>query len=199
MKKFNFRNLYFALSLALLFTFADSAVYIFLAIHHGLPTADQPTPGQLPYQTASDISPRVQCVTAEDELVITETYTQCGHTEETHLSGASEFVSLSYDQLTAEGWDVAETGEQRLKLSRTRDALCPTEAACRLICLTDRGVAVYQGTIAHRGNMLMEMPLQLSELPPELTDALAADGYQLASEDELNAVLESLDELAAPE
>lgn len=189
------RRFWFVLSLVLVFVFAASASYIFMAVHDGLP--DDAEPYEEPYKAAGEITPRVQRIEAEDELLVKETYTRCGHTEQSHISGDSDFLALSYDQLTAEGWDVAECGERLLELSREYDDLCPTDAGRRLICMTERGVAVYQGTAAHRGNMLLEMPVEFSELPPELMTALQADGYQMESQEELNELLESLDELTS--
>ena len=186
------KRFWFILSLGLTFTFAASASYIFMAIHGGLREVDQPYRA---YQAVGDVTPRVQRVEAADRLLISELYTGCGHTESCEVSGESEFLSLSYDQLTAEGWAVAQTGEHRLSLSRQHDSLCPADAARRLICLTERGAAVYQGTAQHRGNMLLEMPLELSELPPDLMTALASGGYQMESQAELDELLESLDEL----
>lgn len=198
------RSFFFVCSLALLSAFSAAATYIFLATDYPINTADTPTSGQYQtdpayqtYRAAADFATGVQSIQTDDELTIHKTYSKCGHTETSTLSGLSEFAHLTYDQLTAEGWDIAATGNHHLSLSRTYDELCPTDADCRLICRTERGIAVYQGTATHRGNMLLEMPLQFSEVPPDILAAITGVGYQLSSQDELNAVLESLDELAA--
>lgn len=184
------RKLWFGLSLAVVFVFAASASYIYFVLAEGAPEVDKP------YKAATEITARSPQVAADMRVTRREVYA-CGYTAEEVLDNGGEFRGLTFDQLAGDGWNVAQTGEKSLEITRQVADMCPIEQEKRLIVDSGRGLAVYRGTAAHRGDLLLEMPVDMSELPPELTEALAAGGYQLESQAELDELLESLDELIA--
>ncbi len=190
------RRFWFVVSLILVFVFTASASYIYFAL------ADSPKEVDEPYMAlgtpVTQLAAEVKTVLPEVQLTIRETYPACGHTQEEVVKAAeSDMLGLAFDELALAGWSVAQIGEQRLLLEREQEGLCPEEAAQRLLCQTERGLAVYEGNLQHTGQLLLEMPVgSLSaELPPDFLASLAAGGYQLASQSELDELLESLDEL----
>lgn len=181
------RRFWFGLSLALVFGFAAVSSYIMLVL-----AADDGAEVDEPYKAVSEVEVQVPTVTEDMQVTVRQTYA-CGYQDE--QTDAGELLGLSFDQLSRDGWDVAKVGENRLEISREQTGLCPIEDEQRLLCRTERGLAVYRGAAAHRGPMLLEMPLNFAELPPDLAAALDGEGYQLASQGELDELLESLDEL----
>ena len=184
------RKLWFSLSLAVVFVFAASASYIYFVLAEGAPEVDKP------YKAATEIAARSPQVAADMRVTRREIYT-CGYTAEEALDNGGEFRGLTFDQLAKEGWQVAQTGEKELEIVRQVEGICPIEQEKRLLVDSGRGLAVYRGTAEHRGDLLLEMPVDMSELPPTLAEALAGGGYQLESQAELDELLESLDELIA--
>ena len=185
-------RLWFGLSLTVVFVFAAAASYIYFVVFGGAPEVDKP------YRAAAELETGSPQVTAAMRVTRREVYA-CGYTAEEEVSGG-EFLGQTFDQLAEEGWQVARTGENKLEITRQVEGLCPIEQEKRLLVDTGRGIAVYRGTAAHRGDMLLEMPVDKSELPPELAQALAKGGYQLESAAALDELLESLDEMiAAPD
>ncbi len=190
------RRFWFVVSLILVFVFTASASYIYFAL------ADSPKEVDEPYMAlgtpVTHLAAEVKTVLPDVQLTIRETYPACGHTQEEVVKAAeSDMLGVAFDELALAGWSVAQIGEQRLLLEREQEGLCPEEAAQRLLCQTERGLAVYEGNLQHTGQLLLEMPVgSLSaELPPDFLASLAAGGYQLASQSELDELLESLDEL----
>lgn len=184
------RRFWFGLSLVLVFMFAAVSSYIFFVFTGAAPEVDKP------YKAAGgpgEMGEAVPRVTADMTLNVRESYA-CGYITDRTLAGNSEFLGLSFDQLTKEGWNVARTGENRLELVRQYADICPIEQQKRLLKKTERGIAVYAGTAEHLGAMLLEMPTDFAELPPDMNTALAKDGYAVNSDTELNELLESLDE-----
>lgn len=185
------RKFWFGVSLAVVFMFAAASSYIFFVLFGGAPELDKA------YQPASalgedgDLVPRI---TAETTVTVKERYA-CGYLAERTERAGGEFVDMSFDQLSREGWSVARIGEDRVELSREYAEICPIEQDMRLIKQTERGLAVYCGNREHTGDLLLEMPVKFDELPPELTATLASGGYQMDSPAELDELLESIDEL----
>lgn len=184
------RKFWFAMSLMLVFCFAAASSYIFFVL-----TADSPG-GEDEYRAVSDLSlgGSVARVSEDMTVLVREEYA-CGYVAERIESGGGEFLGLSFDQMTEDGWDVARVGEGRIEIKQSYDTTCPLEEECRLLKRTERGVAVYAGTAEHTGSLLMEMPLNFSELPPDINTALLGEGYPVNSPEELDELLESLDEL----
>lgn len=182
------RKLWFGLSLAVVFVFAASASYIYFVLAEGAPEVDKP------YQAATGIAARSPQVAADMRVTRREVY-PCGYVAEGVLDAGGGFRGLTFDQLAEEGWNVVQTGENKLEITRQVDDMCPIEQEKRLIVDSGRGLAVYRGTAGHIGDLLLEMPVDMSELPPGLAEALQNGGYQLDSPAELDELLESLDEL----
>ncbi len=196
MERSAMRRFWFVFSLVLVFVFTASASYIYFALAGSGAGADKP------YQVAGtpvvNMEVAVKTVSPQAQLSFSELYTLCGHAVESEFSAAEcGLVGVSFDELALQGWAVAQTGEHTLALSRQRDELCPQEAGQRLVQRTERGLAVFEGTRQHKGRLLLEMPIQAdeAELPPDFLASLAEGGYQLASQAELDELLESLDEL----
>lgn len=189
------RKFWFGVSLVLVFVFAAMSSYIFLVLTDGAPEADEPYRVAGALGEGDSLVPRVS---EEMSVSVLEGYA-CGYVGERELAGGGEFLGQSFDQLAGEGWNVARVGEDKLELSREYDEICPLERDKRLLKQTERGVAVYAGTAEHTGALLLEMPLNFSELPPEMNTALAGAGYQVDSVAELDELLESLDELVRSE
>lgn len=190
------RRFWFVVSLILVFVFTASASYIYFAL------ADSPKEVDEPYMAlgtpVAQLAAEVKTVLPETRLTVKEVYPFCGHTLEKTLAAAeSEWLGLSFDELALVGWSVAQIGEQQLLLEREQEGLCPEEAAQRLLCQTERGLAVYEGNLQHTGQLLLEMPVDSlsAELPPEFLASLQEGGYQLASQNDLDELLETLDEL----
>ncbi len=190
------RRFWFAVSLFLVFVFTASASYIYFVL------MDSPQKVDEPYMAlgtpVTTLEAEVKTVLPDMRLTVREVYPECGHTVEQQLSAAgSEWQGRSFDELALEGWAVAQTGAQSLELQKEEPGLCPDEAAQRLLCQTERGLAVYEGNLQHTGQLLLEMPaVALSaELPADFVASLENGGYQLASQEELDELLESLDEL----
>ncbi|MCX4266878.1 MAG: hypothetical protein OSJ64_08810, partial [Firmicutes bacterium] len=180
------RRFWFVVSLILVFVFTASASYIYFAL------ADSPKEVDEPYMAlgtpVTHLAAEVKTVLPDVQLTIRDTDPACGHTQEEGGTAAeSDMLGLAFDELALAGWSVAQIGEQRLLLEREQEGLCPEEAAQRLLCQTERGLAVYEGNLQHTGQLLLEMPVgSLSaELPPDFLASLAAGGYQLASQCEL--------------
>lgn len=189
------RRFWFGVSLAAVFVFAAASSYIFFVTCGGAPELDEA------YQAAGELGENgdlVARITDETEVTVKEQYA-CGYLAEQTQPAGGEFLGLSFDQLTKEGWSVARVGENRVELAREYDEICPLEQNMRLLKQTERGISIYCGTPEHLGALLMEMPINFSELPPELSAALAAGGYQVATQAELDSLLESLDELIPTE
>jgi hypothetical protein len=192
------RKFWFAVSLAMIFMFAFSTSYIYMALAGGESAVDEvDKPYMVASRPASELQMAVKTVQAEDTVTVREEYALCGHVEEQILADGGSFLGRSYDELGAEGWNVAETGENELELARELDGLCPQDAERRVIMRTERGIAVYSGTAEHPGSLLLEMPVDFAELPPEMLGAFDKGGFELATPEELDEVLESLDELVS--
>lgn len=190
------RRFWFAVSLFLVFIFTASASYIYFVL------ADSPQKVDEPYMAlgtpVTTLEAEVKTVLPDMRLTVQEVYPECGHIVEQQLSAAgSEWQGRSFDELALAGWSVAQTGAQSLELQKEVSGLCPDEAAQRLLCQTERGLAVYEGNLQHTGQLLLEMPAEAlsAELPPDFVASLESGGYQLASQEELDELLESLDEL----
>ena len=198
MERTTMRRFWFVLSLVLVFVFTVSASYIYFALSDGGAGADEPYQVAAQWEPVVNLEAEVKTVSPQAQLSFSELYTLCGHAVEQEFS-ASEcgLVGVSFDELALQGWAVAQTGEQSLALNRQRDELCPQEAEQRLVQRTERGLAVFEGTREHLGRLLLEMPVQAdeAELPPDFLTSLAEGGYQLASQAELDELLETLDEL----
>jgi hypothetical protein len=192
------RKFWFAVSLVMIFMFAFSTSYIYMALAGGESAVDEvDKPYMVASEPAGELQTAVKTVQAEDSVTVREEYMLCGHVEEEIVQGGGSFLGQSYDELGAEGWNVAETGEHRLELAREREGLCRQDAERRVIIRTERGVAVYSGTAEHPGELLLEMPVDFDELPPDMLTAFDRGGFELATSEELDEVLESLDELIA--
>lgn len=185
------RKFWFGVSLVLVFVFAAMSSYIFLVLNDSSPKVDEPYRVAGALGEDNNLVPRVS---AEMTVRVRESYA-CGYEEERVLTGGGEFRGMSFDQLAEEGWAVARVGENQLEIAKEYDEICPLEQEKRLIRQTERGLAVYAGTAEHIGAMLLEMPMNFSELPPNMLAALASGGYQVESPAELDELLESLDEL----
>lgn len=194
------RRFWFVVSLVLVFIFTASASYIYFAL------ADSPRAVDEPYMALNsplgapvmELAAEVKTIRPEMQLTVREVYPDCGHTQEQNVAAAaSEWLGRSFDELALDGWAVAQTGENSLSLQKELPGLCPDEAAQRLLCQTERGLAVYEGNLQHTGQLLLEMPADamLAELPPDFVASLREGGYELASQAELDELLESLDEL----
>ena len=198
MERTTMRRFWFVLSLVLVFVFTVSASYIYFALSDGGAGADEPYQVAAQGEPVGNLEAEVKTVSPQAQLSFSELYTLCGHAVEQEFS-ASEcgLVGVSFDELALQGWAVAQTGEHSLALNRQRDELCPQEAEQRLVQRTERGLAVFEGTREHLGRLLLEMPVQAdeAELPPDFLTSLAEGGYQLASQAELDELLETLDEL----
>lgn len=200
MERSKMRRFWFVLSLVLVFVFTASASYIYFALAGG-GRAGVDEPYQLAVQPGLPVvslEPEVKTVSPQAQLSFSELYNLCGHVVEQEFSAEEcGLVGISFDELATQGWAVAQTGEHSLAMSRQRDELCPQESEQRLVQRTERGLAVFEGTREHIGRLLLEMPVQAdeAELPPDFLASLDEGGYQLASQAELDELLESLDEL----
>lgn len=192
------RRFWFAMSLVAVFVFAAASSYVFFVWSAG--RGDVAEPG---LAVSESVWPGVEVekIAADTRLVVRENYA-CGYVAESAGRAdelAGDWAWRTFDELAAAGWQVAKTGEGCVELVRECAGQCPIEQEKRLIRATERGVAVYAGESGHLGAMLLEMPLNFAEVPTEVKEALAGDGYQLASREELDEVLESLDELVERE
>lgn len=192
------RRFWFAVSLALVFIFTASASYIFFALSDGRGDERTDEPYQLVGAPVANWAVEVKTIPPEAQVSLSELYTLCGHTvEQEQKAEALGLADKSYDELALQGWAVAQTGELSLALNRQLDELCPVEADQRILQRTERGLAVYEGTLEYPGRLLLEMPADVSaaELPPDFVTSLENGGYQVSSQTELDELLESLDEL----
>ncbi len=193
------RRFWFGLSLALVFIFAASASYIYFVLSDSRAGVDAP----YQIQNVANIEDVAAAgagrrqVEAGARLRLRQHYETCGHWQQQELvAEQSGLVGLSFDALAAEGWSVAQTGPAALELSREEPGLCPEEAARRVLRQTSRSLVIYEGTAEHTGRLLLEMPLDFGELPADMLVSLQSGGYEVASQAELDELLESLDELA---
>lgn len=184
------RKFWFGMSLVLVFVFAAVSSYVFLVLTDGAPEVEKSYRVAGALGEGESLVPRVS---ADMEVLVRESYA-CGYVAERRLQGGGEFGGQSFDQLTEEGWAVARVGENKLEISRSYDSVCLIEQEKRLLRRTERGVAVYAGIAEHTGAILLEMPVNFSELPPDMNTALAGEGYQVDSLAELDELLESMDE-----
>ena len=189
------KKLWFGVSLTAVFVFAAACSYIYFAVLGGVPELDEAYRAAADLGEDGDLVPRI---TADTEVMVSELYA-CGYTAKRTQQAGGDFLGESFDKLTKEGWDVARVGENRVELCREYAEVCPTEQNMRLVKRTERGIAIFAGTAEHLGAMLLEMPVDFAELPPDLSAALEGSGYQLKSQAELDELLESLDELIPDE
>ena len=130
-------------------------------------------------------------------VVETVEYGLCGHSTVRNKRGEAELVGLSYAELAAAGWRVAPQAGGKVELYRQEEGLCPADSVKRCICKVPGGIGVYCGTLAARGALLYELPMDLALLPEDWQQALAAGGFEFASDAELFRMLENLDEFVA--
>lgn len=194
------RRFWFGFSLVLVFIFTVSASYIYFVLSDSRSGVDEPY--QVQYANSLNdpdlpaLSSGRQTLAGETRLAIREHFAACDHWQESSATAAQMgWTGLSFDALAAEGWSLAQTGPQSLELTREQSGLCPEEAAHRVLRQTSRSLVVYEGTAEHTGRLLLEMPLDFAELPADMLVALQSGGYELASQAELDELLESLDEL----
>lgn len=201
------RRFWFGLSLVLVFLFTASASYIYFVLSDSRAGIDEPykiqnvSNPQSPASVAgvASLGAGQRQVAAGSQLTLREHFDTCGHWQEQTLPASqSGLVGLSFDALAAEGWSVAQTGADSLELTREQSGLCPLDSGRRVLQQTSRSLVVYEGTAEHTGRLLMEMPLDFAQLPADMLVQLQSGGYEVASQAELDELLESLDELVRP-
>jgi len=132
--------------------------------------------------------------------VVVETieYAACGHSTVRNKRGEEELVGQTYAELAAAGWRVAPKAGGKVELYRTVAELCPADAKKRCIKRTEQGVGVYVGSLAAQGELLYELPMDLTLLPEDWQRKLnLTAGFEFADEAALFQMLENLDEFVA--
>ena len=149
-----------------------------------------------------------QPVLSEPEVVITKdsihkntivlqeiTHERCGHVTTETLQNNPKLVDKEYDALIAEGWEIANIGTNKVRMSKSEYDFCPTDAEKRTIRKNGDGLAVYQGPKTAAGDLLLELSVNIEELPDDWQQDLSKDGVEFATETELLEAMENLDEM----
>ena len=123
------------------------------------------------------------------------THERCGHVTTETLQNNPKLVDKEYEALMAEGWEIAAIGTNKIRMSKSEYDFCPTDAEKRTIRKNGDDLAVYEGPKTAAGDLLLELTVNIEELPEDWQEDLAKDGVEFATEAELLEAMENLDEM----
>lgn len=132
------------------------------------------------------------CVAEEAELLQTFTYTRCSHTVTRRLTAPVEVYGKTLEDVKAlyPQWQITEFSSQEVRMTRRPDLFCPDHLV--LMVGPDGALGVYRNKYGDALALEKELTMEVSTLPQAVQESLA-EGVGFATEEELDAWLESVE------
>lgn len=121
-------------------------------------------------------------------------YSRCHHLVSEIITGDTEFAGKSFAEIENEGWSVFWADDGKVVVFQELDELCPDDADKRHLGIYEGNVAIYAGPSDCDGELIEALDIKVESLYPQWREMLSSGGIDFASEEELFAALESLDE-----